>query len=340
MAKQYAIVMNGEHVFGPVSGTEYNKVLQYLNNLQPDQRKLCKVQIIGDVDKKSAPKKDNKLEQPAPIVQKSNSDEFTIDADTVNAFGNFIEGTGQSNYWKPKEGRQLIRFVPIGGVSPIDWKSPFPFISTGVHSNVGATLQDTVYCARQTHGKPCPICAFVAKLYNSKSEDDIIVARKIKGYKRVIANIIDLADIDKGIQKFAFGKKLAAKIQSYLQDEDTKNVLHPENGNNLILIKKTVDKFPNYDESRFEIRPSSLTKLCQNWRKDAHNLIDEIKEKSFDELNAILVETKKALLNNQSTDWTVTPEDQTVNDNPTVNVGSDNITEINPDDLDKALNGL
>ena len=341
MNKLYAVMKESKIVFGPVADTEYAKVVEFLGKLDLNEKKKCRVIMKQSVENKAPvegviPANINTEKvsvpqnaKPSIKIEKAKeveSDEFVFN-ETNEAFNSYLDGAGgSSDYWKPKDGRNLIRILPLGGVSPVDWKTPYPFVMTGLHGSVGLSMQEKVHCPRLTYNQPCPICAFVWKLYNSKLPDDIALARKIKAYKSVIANIINLADIESGVQKYAFGKKLAAKLVSYLQDPDTKYVLHPDKGNNFILIKKTVDNYPNYDESRFEMKSSPVSTILPNWKEQIHNLVSEIKAKTYDELVLILKDTKKAML---TSDESVEPE--------VIVDPENNIIEIDTNELDEKL---
>lgn len=299
MAKRYTVVNNGEVLFGPE--TDFAKVKAFTDSLNPAIKSKCnvKMETITEPVKEGAAVVVEHKEEPVKEKVTSNKEDkpkATAPTDADAVFGSFLEGGGQSDFWKPKDGRNIIRILPIGGVLPSDWVTPYPFVLGGVHSNVGLSMRDTVYCARLTHNKACPICNFVWKLYNTKDENDIKLAKRIKGYNSVMSNIIDLSDIKKGVQKYAFGKTLARKIKSYMDDEEFKPLLDPEKGHNMIIIKKTVDGYPNYDDSRPEVKTSSLTQLYAKWKEEAYDLKREIKEKSYDELMAILSDTKKAIL--------------------------------------------
>ena len=300
MVKMYKVMMGDVVLFGPVPEVEYSRVQSFVASLAPAIKSKCNVVAVSPSKNagteaavlKPAAKKpsttNNQGRQPAKVP--------TASEDINKVFGTYLEGGGQTDFWKPKDGRNLVRILPIGGVLPTDWVTPYPLLISGVHPNVGLSLRETVYCARLTHSKACPICNFVWKLYNTKNDDDIRLAKNIRAYNRVIANIIDLSNVEAGVQKFAFGKTLARIILSYMDDEEFKPLLDAERGHNFVVIKKIVDGYPNYDESKFEVRTSSLSQIYPNWKAEAFDLKKEIVEKSYDELMAILIDTKKALL--------------------------------------------
>jgi hypothetical protein len=137
-------------------------------------------------------------------------------------------------------------------------------------------------------------------LYNSKNDSDKELSKRIRSYKRVLANIIDLENVEAGVQKFAFGKKLLEKIMSYKKDPEYqvegRDFLDPEVGRNFVLIKKTVDNFPGYNDSRPEIKTTALSQIFPNWKSDCHNLVSDIQDKSYDDMMKILADTKHAII--------------------------------------------
>lgn len=222
----------------------------------------------------------------------------TVDSNKI--FGSFISGYGgASDEWKPKDGKSIIRILPKGGVLPSDWTTPYWATVQGAHSNIGQSLQEHVLCPRLTYSKPCPLCNFVFGLYNG-DESDKVLAKTMRSYHRISANIIDISDIDAGVQVFSFGKKLAEKIMGLLDDPDYEDMLDPVNGRNFVVIKKQVGGFNNYDESRPDANPSKLSGIYPNWEKECHDLKARIKPVGYDELVKMLATTKQALLESSS----------------------------------------
>lgn len=305
MGKLYTVVAEKKIIFGPTA--DYAEVKKFVSKLEPAKKAKCSVQVKEEkagapaAAKPAAAASAAKAKTDAPAKEKKPA------TSSDDVFGSYLEGGGTSELWKPKDGRNVIRVLPIGGVLPSDWVTPYPFVVMGVHPNVGLSLNDTVYCPRLTHGKACPICNFSWNLYNSKDENDKALSKRIRSYRKVLANIIDLSNVEAGVQKFGFGKKLAEKIMSYKKDPeyqvDGLDFLDPEVGRNFVLIKKTVDGYPNYDDSRPEIKTTALSSLYPNWRAECHDLTKDMQTKSYDEMMQILVDTKKAILSTDPSEW-------------------------------------
>ena len=320
MGKMYSVMMGDEIMFGPVTEDKYEEVKSFVNKLAPVIRAKCvvkatsdqtvqsegvvlsgpvgqlKVEKVGQVSANlGAPAKSAPVNTKPKVADTSN--------DTFNSvFNSFLEGESNTSYWKPKDGRNIVRILPVGGVLPSDWVTPYPFLKVGFHSKVGLSMNDTVCCPRLTYNKACPICQFQWTLYKSNNNEDKELAKEIRAYDRIIANIIDLSDVEKGVQKYAFGKTLARKIMTYIEDPEFKPLLDPEKGHNFIIIKKTVDNFPNYDDSRPEVKISSLTEIYPRWREEAIDLKGTIDDKSWDEMTKVLDDTKKSILSSSPND--------------------------------------
>lgn len=237
----------------------------------------------------------------APATQKENNMSTQQAAPAQSLYGSFsshIGGKKGSDVWKAKDGLNLIRILPKGGANPQFPGVDFPFMLWGFHSSVGEDLMDTVVCPRITKGESCPICRFVSSLYNSKDKADEDIAKKLKGYKSIEANIIDLTNVEKGVQPFAFGIKLADLIMTRLNDPDYVNVLDPVHGSNFKLFKHIENNFPTYTKSEFARDVVPLSKIMPDW---ADHIIDlthrnDNKVRTHDQLNEILDATKRALL--------------------------------------------
>ena len=343
-SKIYSITLNGKVVFGPKECST-DEVKAFIGKQTPENQKKCKIQVsnpsqaavksaevapavVADVVKQPEPE--------APVEHVSSG--RSVD----DIFNNFVSNGNVGDFWKPKEGRNLIRILPLGGVLPHDWVTPYPLLASGVHSRVGESLQESVCCPKLTFGRACPICAWTWQLYNTKDPENMRISKDIRSYKRILANIIDLSNVEAGVQVWAFGKKMHEKIQTYKRDQEYiingRDFIDAENGRNFIVIMKKVDSFPNYDDSRPEIKVTPLSAIMPDWNKHYHDLREEVKEKSYDELMAVLQATKKALLNSSSPAGASSGYQAPSQEAPSSAV--DNVEEVSLEDLDDKLSQL
>jgi len=171
-------------------------------------------------------------------------------------------------------------------------------------------------------------------LYRTNSDDDRELAKSVRAYKQVLANIIDLNDVKAGVQVWSFGVTLGKMLVSYLESPDTKDVLDATSGSNFILVKDIVDGYPKYSNSRFERTVTPLSQIYSAWESDCKDLTSFIKRKSYEELTAVVKETREALLNAP-----LSSSGNKGNLTPRPGAG-DNVTEVELSDLEAKLNNL
>jgi hypothetical protein len=106
-----------------------------------------------------------------------------------------------------------------------------------VHRGVGPEEQAFV-CPRRNFDQKCPICEHRAKLNRDPKADKESV-KALEPKQRQIFNIIDLSDLEKGVQLFdisyhLFGKKLDDKVENG-DDGEYDQFFHPDEGFSLKL---------------------------------------------------------------------------------------------------------
>lgn len=128
----------------------------------------------------------------------------------------------------------------------------------------GPTGQWYIENSLTTHGKADPVAEVNYKLWNSSEDDDSPGRKQARRQKRklnYIANILMINDPkhpenNGKVFLFKFGKKIFDKIMNKakpaFEDEAPVNVFDYWEGANFRLKVKTIENFPNYDDSRFE----------------------------------------------------------------------------------------
>ncbi len=103
---------------------------------------------------------------------------------------------GGSEFWKPKQGDNLIRLLPgVGEMNDIFW------VEKGSHFiELGSNNWKTWICPEFTAGEPCPICEYVRALYNTGDKGDKTLADDLRMTKAYSVNLIDRKNEDKGVQ--------------------------------------------------------------------------------------------------------------------------------------------
>lgn len=139
---------------------------------------------------------------------------------------------GGSQFWKPEEGRNVIRFLP----ALADWETPFMVIPEH-YVNIGEKFFNFV-CPKAAMGKPCPVCDKASELY-AGSERDQKMAQRLFVKKQVYANIIDRKNEDAGPQVYKFGKTVWEGLKEIREDPDVGgDFTHPKTGFDIVVKRK------------------------------------------------------------------------------------------------------
>lgn len=107
------------------------------------------------------------------------------------------------SFFQPKKGKQSIDIIPFEAKT-----DSFPKLQKGdidyvmdffVHYDVGPG-KDRFLCLQKTCGLPCPVCEESDMLKEQEGDEKIIEA--LRPRRRVLYNVIDINNEDKGIQLF------------------------------------------------------------------------------------------------------------------------------------------
>lgn len=173
---------------------------------------------------------------------------------------NYLIMPDDVSFYKPKKGKNKIDIIPFivktdKHPNGIEKNSEDYLVDFYVHKSVG-TKNDKFLCLKKTLGKSCPICEEQYKLYQDGEEDK---AKALKAQRRVIYNIIDLNDKEKGIQlfetsHFLFEKEVQEKIKYVFEDEELPIIADLEDGKTISfravekeIGKKTYFEFKDFD---------------------------------------------------------------------------------------------
>lgn len=139
-------------------------------------------------------------------------------------------GQGSGQFFSFKDGRNVVRFLPgLNGQ-----KAFIPFFKHFVKGAEGGKMYGGP-CPLKMAKQPCVVCAVAAKLSRGSNADRDL-AEELGARSRVVANIIDRAAPDAGVQVAEFGTSIynAVKdIKRSLGDDPT----HPIEGFDLVVEK-------------------------------------------------------------------------------------------------------
>jgi hypothetical protein len=120
-----------------------------------------------------------------------------------------ISNYEEVEFYQVKKGENAIDIIPYEvkskrhpkgrKIGSLDYK-----LSVAAHKSGAGALEGSILCLKYTFGKPCPICEERKRMLDSGqfSKDDEEI-KKLNFSKRVIYNVIDTQEPDKGIQLFS-----------------------------------------------------------------------------------------------------------------------------------------
>jgi hypothetical protein len=159
--------------------------------------------------------------------------------------------------WTPKEGNNYVRVMP-----PWNEKGEI-YTKVFFHWRVGPDEQ-SFPCLKQ-FGQECPICTACEVLAKSNSS----MARELSARPRYMLNIIDLENVNFGVQVWGCGKTVLQEVLGYINDPKWGDLTHPDKGRNIVIHRIGTGR-----DTEFQIRPdpevSPLADMA--WLDNLHNL--------------------------------------------------------------------
>ena len=227
-------------------------------------------------------------------------------------------------FWKPTitngEGSAIIRLLPAPDGEKLPWAMYFD------HAFQGPTglwyIEKSLTTARDgfPKGTKDPVTDYNSRLWSSKDEDQIAIARRQKRRQVYVSNVLIINDLGNPdntgkIKMWNYGKKIYEGKIKPLMFPDPKLGIPPVDpfnfwtGQNFLLRVKTVGGFRNYDESQFlGVSPVSDDdqEIERIWRSEhsLQALIAPSEFKTYDELKARFEEVTGAKVSASSDSYT------------------------------------
>jgi len=131
-----------------------------------------------------------------------------------------LEGKGrtQSVFWKPQDGDQTIRILPMPDGDP--------FREMWFHYNLGENRG--FLSPKKNFGEDDPLDAFVRKLFNDAGDDDIKMAKNLMARQRFFSPVIVRGEEDKGVRLWGYGKMAYKELVTLALNPDYDDITDPE----------------------------------------------------------------------------------------------------------------
>lgn len=206
-----------------------------------------------------------------------------FDMEKINKWN---DKSSDSIWWRPQQGENAIRVIESDDGSDI----PSMYVAYK-HFNIGPEKR-SYWCPKTTGGKdrdwsaPCPVCDYVKSLYDSGNEEDRKLGGSLKASQRILLNVVDLSNADKGVQAFECSKTLWDIMLKFWSSKKWGNLADAKEGYNFLVKREGPKSFPNYDNSTAVDDPSPIADLT--WPSNMRDLGKIIQIKSFENLKSIM----------------------------------------------------
>ena len=219
------------------------------------------------------------------------------------------EKKGDDRFWKLERdksgnGSAVIRFLPPASV---DGDNALPWVRIFDHGFQGPTGKWYIENSLTTLNQKDPVSEYNSTLWNATTDDQSWQRKQARAQKRRLHYIINIyvvsdpknPDNEGKVFLFKFGKKIFDKITLLMNPEfegdEAVNPFDFWKGANFKIRIRTVDGYPNYDQSIFDAPKPLLNdddELENIWNKQ-HSLkefLDPKNFKTYDELKRRLDE--------------------------------------------------
>lgn len=202
---------------------------------------------------------------------------------------NSLEEVGKSDYFIPREGKNIIRILP--------WKHVFFFKATlhyGFQRREKGGGERAYPCLLMFGDKNCPVCDFREKLVNSDDPKKVSLAQRLRPVTKFYCNVLDRDKLNEGVKIYGFSMKMMRAIKGYLEDDDYGDITDPEEGRDIIIVREGTTFTKTSYEIRVKAKPSPIG--YEGWEEELHDLEKEVVqkvakkflEKKMDELKKML----------------------------------------------------
>lgn len=211
---------------------------------------------------------------------------MALNLDAIRKKLNQLNGQGKSkvSMWKPEENTEsTVRLISFPDNDGQPFKERYFYYGIGKQRGLLAPNQ---------FGKPDPIQELINKLREEGSKESYDLAKKLYPSMRVYAAVIVRGEEEKGVQIWAFGKKVYTSLINFILDEDYGDITDPFTGRD---IRVTSTKVPGktYADTDVRVRGKE-TKLAESddqmkkWLDNIPDVDEMFQLKSYDELESII----------------------------------------------------
>jgi hypothetical protein len=164
-----------------------------------------------------------------------------------------------------------------------------PFFETWIHYIRNPAKPDdtkSATCPAKTRGSTCVVCERVSVLRRTGHESDRNLAADMGAKRQIYANVVDMGNVDKGVQALRFGPMIYEALLDYLLDPETGgDYTNPDKGYNVVI-----ERTGKMKDTRYSVRlAKTATAIAdREWLKHLCDLALLQKNLPAESLSAIL----------------------------------------------------
>lgn len=193
------------------------------------------------------------------------------------------ESYGKDFYF-PKKEINNIRFLPHW-----TWDlNEDPFYETMYHKNLGDDKKKSVICLKFEKKEYCPGCEAVDAFYHTRNKDDAAFAKSIRAQTRVYWNIVDLDDLEAGVQVWMTGSDILDQVIDWITNPKYGDITDPIHGRNCTL-RFTKGEHTKSGWNEYKIQPDPTESVIEPaWFEHMVDLTTFIKITPADEMKELI----------------------------------------------------
>lgn len=201
------------------------------------------------------------------------------------------------NFFKAKAGRSNVLLLPQSLTGD-------PFMEWGTHKNLLEPAYKDVTCLKHNFGEHCLVCEVVDDLKKQNFKGNMHIWKPLELKIRYFSPVIDLDDLDKGVQYWSYGKTVLSQFENWLLnlEEAETEFYNPESPEKII-----VNYNPNASAADMYKLDKKTTKAfsksqVQQWQEVIKPLTEVFTFKPQDEETTLLIDKFMERIQNEIVD--------------------------------------
>lgn len=177
--------------------------------------------------------------------------------------------TTTTKFFKPKPGKNNLLLLPT-------LETGDPFVEWHTHKNLLEKPYMDIACNKMNKGEECLICQVVDDLQKADWKGNYPLWKPLELKTRYYSPVIDLDDIDAGVQMWGYGKSVLAQFETWLLnlEEDEKVFFDIESPQKvLVTYNNTAAPADMYKLDKKILKPFPADQV-QAWREAIRPLKD------------------------------------------------------------------